>query len=107
MGCFIAKTAERNNSKVDIYLVGFSDTDVNDDNAFDLGKRLVKIKETLRESATLHDMILDYTPEKLLLIYIDRKDADIADMLAAITDPTSPEEISIKRLSPALVEGAV
>lgn len=107
VGCFIAKAAERNNSKVDIYLVGFSDTDVNEDNAFDLGKRLVKIKETLRESATLHDLILDYTPEKLLLIYIDRKDSDIADMLAAITDPTIPEELLIKRLSPALVEGTI
>ena len=107
VGCFIAKIAERNNSKVDIYLVGYSETDVNDDNAFEVGQHLAEIKKRLRESATLHDLILDYTPEKLLLIYIDRKDSDIADILATITDPTLSEELFIKRLSPALVEGTL
>ncbi len=44
-------------------------------------------------------MILNYTDDKLLLIYIDRKDSDIADILSGAAEYALPDELSFKRIS--------
>ncbi|MBR5337942.1 MAG: HD domain-containing protein [Lachnospiraceae bacterium] len=92
--CFIARVAEKNNSKVDIYMVGLDRAD----------RELMRLKDFYCRSASLHDLILEYSADKLVLIFIDRKDSDIADLMSRASAIVSPDTISIRKLSPALLE---
>ncbi len=95
--CFTAGVAEKNNSKVDMYIAGLSGTatPLSEEDA----RRLLQVKDYLNRTASLHDLILEYSYDRLLLIYIDRKDSEIADILSNATAYVSPAELSVRRLS--------
>ena len=101
---FIAKIAEKNESKVDIYLAELAGERIVSMSPEDAAKRLNQAKDFLCGAASLHDLILYYSPGVLLLVYIDRKDSDIADILSQAKGFCEPDSLIIKRLSPALME---
>ncbi|MBE6015107.1 MAG: HD domain-containing protein [Lachnospiraceae bacterium] len=100
---YMAKLSERVNSKVDIYLIGFSDAMAKSMKKDELEDKLAQIKSTLNSSTTLHDILINFTSNLLLLMYINRKDSEIAKSLTSFSDLDIKEELFIRRITPGIL----
>lgn len=104
MACYLAKTAEQNEQKIDIYLVGFWDRFAKTIRPDDLFEYMKKIKKAALEATDVHDIVLDFTLDKVFIMFYNKPESYIKKRLDPIRKLGINDSMFVERISMEMVD---
>lgn len=104
MACYLAKIAEQNDQKIDIYLVGFWDKFAKSIRPDDLFEYMKTVKNAAQKMIDVHDIILDFTLDKVFIMFYNKSDSYIRRKLEPLNDLGLPDSMFIEKISMDMVD---
>lgn len=100
----LAKIAEQNDQKIDIYLVGFWDKFAKSIRPDDLFEYMKTVKNAAQKMIDVHDIILDFTLDKVFIMFYNKSDSYIRRKLEPLNDLGLPDSMFIEKISMDMVD---